>query len=266
MNRLSIHLLLLVGLVPAGVFSPRLPAAIFDPVTIELADGSLLTDECVFCDRAPIMTPLRGTLVATRLPVKIRGELYQLTSVDFHCEAPKGGASCTILGEGTLHANGGYPDSLQLILQIDGTMDVTLASGDGLPAVEWPAIDITASEDGSRDPAHRYTIRLVANTRAQDSVPFRRADINADGKIDISDPIAELNYLFLGGDPIPCLDAADFNDDGALDITDPIAILGYLFQGPGGSVPEPFTSCGSDPTPDKLGCEVFAPCPIILAG
>src|SRR5262245_44138590 len=40
---------------------------------------------------------------------------------------------------------------------------------------------------------------------------FRRGDVNSDGMVDISDPITELDFLFLGGGKIGCPDAADAN-------------------------------------------------------
>jgi len=51
---------------------------------------------------------------------------------------------------------------------------------------------------------------------------FLRADCNADGDVDISDPISLLGYLFLGASAVGCADACDANDDNALDISDGI--------------------------------------------
>jgi hypothetical protein len=65
------------------------------------------------------------------------------------------------------------------------------------------------------------------------------------------------------------LDAADANDDQPrLDITDGIYLLQYLFLG-GPQPPAPTPSrpsysmadCGLDPSPDNLGCKSFPPCP-----
>lgn len=98
---------------------------------------------------------------------------------------------------------------------------------------------------------------------------FKRGDTNADGQVDISDPIFTLCFLFLGGTAPPCDDAADTNDDGTLDISDPVGLLNFLFVGQS-SPPSPFGECGVDPTPDGLGCESFPPCedeaPGIAAG
>ncbi len=81
---------------------------------------------------------------------------------------------------------------------------------------------------------------------------FLRGDVNHDGGVDVSDPIAFLNELFVGIDALaPCQDARDFNDDGGLDISDGIYGLQFLF-GPGPAIPEPYPNAGVDPTPDDL--------------
>jgi hypothetical protein len=85
---------------------------------------------------------------------------------------------------------------------------------------------------------------------------FTRGEANADGVLDISDPVAVLGFLFLGTDTPPCIDAADANDDGELDISDPVHGLSFLFLG-GPAPPAPFPDCGADPTDDALGCAVL---------
>src|SRR5262245_16508766 len=58
-----------------------------------------------------------------------------------------------------------------------------------------------------------------------------RAEVNGDGVLDLSDSVASLAYLFLGGREPVCLDAADANDDGSYNIPDPLFTLAFLFQG-----------------------------------
>jgi hypothetical protein len=88
---------------------------------------------------------------------------------------------------------------------------------------------------------------------------FRRGDANADGSLDLTDPIFLLTHLFLGGKIPDCRDAADANDDGKIDITDAVYSLNFQFLG--GEAPQiPFLSCGLDPTPDGLSCDRFGPC------
>ena len=71
---------------------------------------------------------------------------------------------------------------------------------------------------------------------------FLRGDANADGAIDIGDPIAILGQLFQGTGPVACESAADVNDDGGVDIADAIYALGYSFSG-GTPPPAPFPAC-----------------------
>jgi hypothetical protein len=89
--------------------------------------------------------------------------------------------------------------------------------------------------------------------REPSETTFIRGDMNADGALDISDPVGVLQYMFLGDSAPDCLDRADSNDDGAVNITDPIIILELLFLG-GAALPEPFPEPGTDPTPDALIC------------
>ena len=81
---------------------------------------------------------------------------------------------------------------------------------------------------------------------------FIRGDLNQDFRVDISDVINTLQYLFSGGS-VKCEDAADVNDDGKIDLSDPIFLLNYMFDG--GAAPNaPFDGLGRDPTKDDLTC------------
>jgi hypothetical protein len=84
------------------------------------------------------------------------------------------------------------------------------------------------------------------------SAEFIRADANGDGNVDLSDAVATLMYLFMGG-VAHCRDASDANDDGILNMTDPIFVLHFLFLG-GSAPPWPFPDQGWDSTDDTLGC------------
>ncbi|MGH9361879.1 MAG: dockerin type I domain-containing protein, partial [Thermoanaerobaculia bacterium] len=57
-----------------------------------------------------------------------------------------------------------------------------------------------------------------------------RGDVDHSGRIDITDAIAILIRLFLGG-RVSCPPAADVNQDGATDVSDALFLLGYLFLG-----------------------------------
>jgi hypothetical protein len=91
--------------------------------------------------------------------------------------------------------------------------------------------------------------------------PFRRADCNDDGRVDISDAIKLFTFLFLGGHRSLCGDSCDSNDDSSLDISDPVYILNFLFRGgPSPPAPGPEGICGHDETDDVLSCDAFLSC------
>jgi choice-of-anchor C domain-containing protein len=100
---------------------------------------------------------------------------------------------------------------------------------------------------------------LVAASDGGLAKMFKRGDSSADGSLNLSDAVLTLNRLFLGGPAPSCLDAADADDNGKIQITDAILTLNHLFLG-GPALPEPFNSCGSDSTPDELGCAAFPAC------
>jgi len=83
--------------------------------------------------------------------------------------------------------------------------------------------------------------------------PFVRGDGNVDGRVDLSDAISTLNYLFLGAAVPGCVRAADVNDDGTLGLSDAVYLLVSLFQG-GRLIPPPYPNCGPDTTADSLNC------------
>jgi hypothetical protein len=119
----------------------------------------------------------------------------------------------------------------------------------------WPREIATGDLDGNglRDIAAVLPdVNRIAAVLALSSDGFVRGDANADGSLDISDPVKVLLHLFAGGEG-GCEDAMDANDDGALDLTDAVSVLEYLFLG--GSVPmPPFPGRGADPTADDLDC------------
>ena len=88
--------------------------------------------------------------------------------------------------------------------------------------------------------------------------PFVRGDSNADGKLNITDPIVTLSHLFLDPAQKICRDAADADDDNKVNITDAIYVLSFLFLG-GPQPAEPYATVGLDPTPDLLGCTLPRP-------
>jgi hypothetical protein len=103
-----------------------------------------------------------------------------------------------------------------------------------------------------------FVVRKVAGKRW-----FHRGDADSSGKLEITDAVRLLGYLFRGGLAPTCLEAADADDNGVLEITDAIRILGFLFLGSRslpapGPPPEP---CGPDGEGSRtLACQDYESC------
>jgi hypothetical protein len=84
---------------------------------------------------------------------------------------------------------------------------------------------------------------------------FVRGDVDASGRVAVTDAVRLLLYLYRGRS-IPCLDAADVDDDGQLGLQDAFGILRYLFVT--GLAPRPpYPEAGRDPSEDELGCVAY---------
>ncbi len=92
-------------------------------------------------------------------------------------------------------------------------------------------------------------------------VQFRRGDANADGAVNVADPIFVLNALFAESRRGTCVEAANANDDDGVDISDALYLLGHLF----GDLPPPAppgpVACGVDRNSGYLGCSKYELCP-----
>ena len=83
---------------------------------------------------------------------------------------------------------------------------------------------------------------------------FVRGDTDGSLEVNLTDPIQLLNFLFLGGPPPECMDAADATDDGEAGLSDAVFTLNYLFRAGPYPLP-PYPLPGLDPTDDSLRCE-----------
>jgi hypothetical protein len=120
----------------------------------------------------------------------------------------------------------------------------------------------------SADRGGAGSFRLTVSCAPTSTQPlFFRGDSNADGRLDVTDAVYVLRYLFLGGAAPSCLEAADSDDDGNVRLTDGIVVLLHLFRG--GEAPAPpgpprlDGRCGSDPSTSAgdLGCADYGRCP-----
>jgi PKD repeat protein len=121
-----------------------------------------------------------------------------------------------------------------------------------LPPVEAEDLGCIYTVDGfSRIPVlTRGRLRVLPPTSPAPR-PFLRGDIDSNGKVEITDAILVLRFLFEGYRPDCCADALDADDSGAIDLGDPVSILLFLYQG-GAPTPPPFPVPGLDPTDDGI--------------
>lgn len=161
-------------------------------------------------------------------------------------------------------------------LQVDSIADIlefrVWRSGEPMPALGVTARDATYRSGtfgfvfnaGRARGSCRGVFRFahLADTPIRDPSPeaaFLRGECNGDEKIDIADPVFNLNYQFANGAEPPCLKAADVNDDGMIDLADAVFELNYLFAS-GPVPPAPLAECGPDPTADEITCDSYRTC------
>ncbi len=124
---------------------------------------------------------------------------------------------------------------------------VNSAGWNGVPVISasWPADGSELYWSRCEGPCEIY----VATWRAGAS--FLRGECNDDARVNISDSIFALEFLFDERAEEPdCVAACDANDDGEWNISDAVYLLQHLFAG-GPEPPPPFPDCGSDLDPDS---------------
>ena len=82
---------------------------------------------------------------------------------------------------------------------------------------------------------------------------FARGDANADGHVDISDPVTLLFHLFRGASVLDCEDHGDADDNGRLELTDAVFLLDFLFRR-GVQPRPPYPAPGLDTSADPFEC------------
>ncbi len=148
-----------------------------------------------------------------------------------------------------------------VLLDIDGRKEEALA------AYEEAVARHLEARPGAQEPPvslllqlNELQIEILTKTEVPPKTAFLRGDANGDRAADVSDAVAILGYLFLGGEiQGGCIKSADSDDSGVVDITDGVHLLGFLFLG-GNEPPPPAASCGEDPTADGLACPGHGAC------
>jgi len=138
----------------------------------------------------------------------------------------------------------------------DATRDTTIV--DLAPTLE---VGLSASASAANGSMSVTFCDVELSGAGPEPVVFRRGDADDSGAIELTDAIAVLNFLFLGGDSPTCIEAADADDNGVLQLTDGVYTLSYLFSG-GAAPPEPGpSSCGPDAEGStEVGCESYTSC------
>lgn len=85
---------------------------------------------------------------------------------------------------------------------------------------------------------------------------FKRGDVDGNGLLEITDPVNNLGFQFLGDFEPVCLDAHDFDDNGLVELTDAVANLQHQFLGDPGPPAPGAGTCGEDPTPEDGGTDL----------
>ena len=58
-----------------------------------------------------------------------------------------------------------------------------------------------------------------------------RGDADGNGTINIGDAVWLNDYIFIGGDPPPCMEEGDVDGSGTINVGDPTYLIYYLYFG-----------------------------------
>jgi ferredoxin len=214
---------------------------------------------------APRSTIPVARVLISALGLQLGGALAAL-AVEVQPAAPTVCEPITILVSRSFAEDCSWRASVNTSTGANGAIDLTLTLQQGgqiclpvareitfrIPLGLLPAGDYFVSARWSDLPAAPVEHAAFA-VLAGECPSFQRGDANADGTQNLSDAVAILSYLFLGGS-IACVDASDTDSSSRVELTDAVYLLNHLFLG-GPSPGAPFPDCGKlpeDSTP--LGC------------
>jgi hypothetical protein len=186
-------------------------------------------------------------------------------------ELVAGHGSITLDGSASSNGAPGVDDCMQALAfqwtQLDGPPGKTAAIAAPTEAMTEVAFDFPGDytfglEVNDGQPLDNTARAEVTVTVTGDpaSPSFRRGDSDGNGKLELTDAVRTLGWLFLGTKQPACLDAADSDDNGKVELTDAIRGLNYLFIGGQPPAPPGPAECGQDPTEDAFAACVYERC------
>ena len=159
-------------------------------------------------------------------------------------------------GEQVIVAGGGFVEPLRVEFGGAEATDVTLIDSNTLRVTTPPGsgtVDVRVVLTGPGELVSESTLPFLYEPDG--GFVFRRGDATGDGRVNVTDGVTILRYLFAGRGDAPCRDAFDTDDSGAIDLADAIRLLNALFVPGSPPTAPPNSSCGPDPTADDLECE-----------
>jgi len=128
-------------------------------------------------------------------------------------------------------------DSAYLRLYLDGILRDSLATSGNLHLCD-SAIYIGLDGynqgnhyDGKIDEVKLYDRALSPQEILDEVRRITCGDANHDAVVDVSDAVAIINYVFVGGDPPSPMETGDCNCDATCDVSDAVWIINYVFVG-----------------------------------
>jgi hypothetical protein len=88
-----------------------------------------------------------------------------------------------------------------------------------IDSVPWTIVDTSATFFGNG------SVRIVPETCC-----IFPGDANNDGQVNVGDPVAMINYIFLGGPQLPCPQAIDLNGDCQINVADVVTVIRPIFN------------------------------------
>ena len=166
---------LLLSAILASLPAAEILGGALDPVEHRLLLASVFLDDCKDCDRPSVPETISGTFLLTpEEPAPLDFDIYRVENVELRTRADRPGGEIVFRGGGTYRVNTRLGEHvMRLELEASGHGAVVLDSGPvARPEGSEETIDITVREEGSRDPLHVFSIRIVSAPAPVDAVPY----------------------------------------------------------------------------------------------